>query len=153
MTSPQGRRPSALLVDDSVAERDLYELVLKEHFQILTANRGADAVAVAASDHPDIIVLDVMMPGLTGWETCARIKSNPATADIPVVLLTGVDDVDLTQHAFAVGADDVLNKPCPAGRLLECVRAVLDAHRKERTPQLRAYLPPLTPLPPRGETR
>jgi putative two-component system response regulator len=120
-------RRMLLLLDDCVSERDLYEFVLKDHFEIVTATRGVDALALAASARPDIIVLDVMMPGLTGWETCARIKSNPTTADIPVILLTGVDDVDLTQHAFAVAADAV-NKPCSADRLLECVQAAVERH-------------------------
>jgi putative two-component system response regulator len=132
MKTAPNERPTLLLVDDCMAERDLYEFVLRDHFQILTANRGADAVALAASARPDVLVLDVMMPGLTGWETCARIKTNAITADIPVILLTGVDDVDLTQHAFAVGADDVLNKPCSADRLLECVHAALKRQKTSR---------------------
>jgi CheY-like chemotaxis protein len=118
-------RPTLLLVDDCVAERDLYDLVLQRDFRIVTASRGADALALVASARPDIVVLDVMMPGITGWETCTRIKSDPISADTPVILLTSVDDVDLWQHAVAVGAQAVLNKPCPADRLLNCVRRAL----------------------------
>ena len=114
-----------LLVDDCVSERDLYELVLRPNFQILTATRGADGLAVAVAARPDLIILDVMMPGMDGWETCTRLKSHPRTSDIPVILLTGTDDGDLSQHAIAVGASAVLNKPCPADRLLERIHAAL----------------------------
>jgi CheY-like chemotaxis protein len=115
-----------LLVDDCVAVRELYEMVLEPEFAIVTANRGDDGIAVAIAEHPDVIVLDVAMPGLDGWETCAALKSNPSTARIPVILLTGVEDVDLSQHAMAVGAYAVLNKPCPADRLLMQIRSALD---------------------------
>jgi two-component system cell cycle response regulator len=105
-------------VDDCCAERDLYELVLTPEFRVLTASRGHDALAMAATEHPDVIVLDVLMPGLDGWETCTRMKIDPATADTPVLLLTGSNDGDLSQHAIAVGADAVEHKPCSADRLL-----------------------------------
>jgi sigma-B regulation protein RsbU (phosphoserine phosphatase) len=85
-------------------------------------------VALAASERPDVVVLDVMMPGLNGWETCTRIKSDPATSEIPVILLTGVNDVDLSQHAIAVGAEAVLKKPCSADQLLDCVRLAVQRH-------------------------
>jgi CheY-like chemotaxis protein len=121
----QSGRPTLLLVDDCIAERDLYDVTLQPYFRIVTASRGTDAVALVASERPDIVLLDVMMPGITGWETCTRIKSDPVTADTPVILLTGSDDVDLSQHAVAVGAEAVLNKPCPVDRLLEYLQIAL----------------------------
>jgi len=117
--------PTLLLVDDCVAERDLYALTLRPRFRILTAARGLEGLTLAIARKPDLIVLDVKMPGLDGWETCTRIKSHPVTADIPVILLTGCDDVDLSQHASAVGASAVLNKPCPPERLNEQIAAAL----------------------------
>src|SRR5215472_3970131 len=110
-------RPKVLLVDDCLAERDLYEMMLATEFDVTTAARGLDALRIAASVRPDIVVLDVMMPGLDGWETCTRLRVNPATADTAVVMLTGVDDPDLSSHAKAVGADGVERKPCSADRL------------------------------------
>jgi CheY-like chemotaxis protein len=76
-------------------------------------------------DHPDVVVLDVMMPGLDGWETCVAIKSNPNTADIPVILLTASEEQNLQQHAIAVGANALLSKPCPADRLVATILATL----------------------------
>jgi CheY-like chemotaxis protein len=124
-------RPTVLLVDDCVAERDLYELVLAPECTVLTASRGSDALALAAQTHPDVIVMDVMMPELDGWETCARLKTNPVTADTPVLLLTGANDVDLSQHAVAVGADAIMNKPCPADALLHHIHIAAD-HQQRR---------------------
>src|SRR5688572_20715147 len=91
-----------LLIDDCVTQRDFYEMTLAQDFNVLTAAHGADGLALAAVERPDVIVLDVMMPGLDGWETCTKIKSDPITADIPVILLTGSNDLNLSDHAVAV---------------------------------------------------
>jgi CheY-like chemotaxis protein len=114
-----------LLIDDCVDQRDLHELALEDDFTILTAARGREGLAVARRAKPDVIVLDVMMPGMDGWETCTRIKSEPETAHIPVVLLTGATDVDLRDHAIAVGAFEVLKKPCSVDRLRDVVSAAM----------------------------
>ena len=123
-------RPTLLLVDDCVAERELYELALETEFNILTACRGSDGVNLALSERPDLVLLDVRMPGIDGWTTCAYIKSHPDTADIPVVLLTGADDVDLTQHAVAVGASALLKKPCRADTLCKTIRQTLGTQER-----------------------
>jgi CheY-like chemotaxis protein len=111
------RRLNVLLVDDCVAERDLYQCALEPEFEVLTASRGEEGAAIAAIHHPDVIVLDVLMPGMTGWETCERLKRDAATADIPVVMLTGAHDHDLARQAKAVWASALLHKPCAADRL------------------------------------
>ena len=121
--STAAQRLRLLLVDDCVAERDLYAMVLQPDFTILTASRGDDGVSLATRTHPDAIILDVSMPGLTGWEACARLKTNPDTEHIPVILLTGLDERDLSQHAVAVGASALLRKPCPPDQLRETVLA------------------------------
>jgi CheY-like chemotaxis protein len=127
MNGPSEERPKLLLVDDCVSQRDLYQMVLDPEFNVITASRGLDAVALAAAERPDVVVLDVMMPGLDGWETCTRIKSHPGSADTPVLLLTGNTDADLAQHAIAVGAEAVISKPCSADRLLRMIRDAIDA--------------------------
>jgi two-component system, cell cycle response regulator len=112
-----------LLVDDCVAERDLYQCILEPDFAILTATRGAEGAALAVEHHPDVIVLDVMMPEIDGWETCRRIKTNAVTADIPVLLLTGAEGDDLPRHAKAVWASALLHKPCPGDKLRAAILA------------------------------
>ena len=119
------RRLNVLFVDDCMAERDLYQSVLEPEFDILTASRGDQGVTLAAQYHPDVIVLDVMMPEIDGWETCRRIKSNAGTVDIPVLLLTGADDPDFARHAKAVWASALLHKPCSGGMLRDAIFAAV----------------------------
>jgi len=103
----------------------MYEMTLEAEFDVVTAARGRDGLRLAATNRPDAILLDVLMPEMDGWETCTRLKSDPATESIPVILLTGTTDIDLTDHAMAVGACDVLIKPCSPGRLLGTIQKVL----------------------------
>ena len=117
-------RRRLLLIDDCVALRDLYELVLEREFDVLTATRGAEGAALARDVQPDAIVLDVTMPGMDGWETCALLKHHDFTAHIPVIMLTG-EGGDLAQRATAVGASALLQKPCPAERLRDTILAAL----------------------------
>jgi CheY-like chemotaxis protein len=123
------RKPTVLLIDDSAADRNLYELALEHEFRVLTAARGSEGASLARQSHPDAIVLDVIMPGMDGWETCTFIKSDRVTADIPVILLTGADDRDLSQHATAVGADALLRKPCPLDELRETIVTAMKTRR------------------------
>lgn len=118
-------RPKLLLIDDYAPHRSLYEMALESDFEVVTAARGADGLRLAASSHPDVILLDVFMPEMDGWETCMRLKSDPATESIPVILLTGATDVDLTDHAMAVGASALLTKPCSPDRLLGTIQKTL----------------------------
>jgi DNA-binding response OmpR family regulator len=123
--STESQRLNVLLIDDTVAERDLYELVLRTEFDVLTASRGAEGARLAERAHPDAIVLDVMMPGIDGWQTCARLKSNATTASIPVILLTGCGESNLSERAVAVGASALLHKPCSGDRLRDTILATL----------------------------
>jgi CheY-like chemotaxis protein len=120
---PRRCRLKVLLVDDCIAERDLYQCVLEPEFYILTAARGLEGAELAAAYRPDAIVLDLLMPGIDGLETCARIKRDTVTAEIPVLLLTGVDMHDLSQRAKAVWAWSVLHKPCPVETLRTAILA------------------------------
>lgn len=119
-SNPMGK-PTVLLIDDSSMQRDLYELALERDFHILTASRGSEGASLAQHKRPNAIVLDVLMPGMDGWETCTFIKSDSITANIPVILLTGAEDRDLSQHANAVGATALLRKPCPADLLRDTI--------------------------------
>jgi CheY-like chemotaxis protein len=121
----QETRPTVLLIDDCEPHRSMYEVTLEAEFDVVTAARGREGLRLAATNHPDAILLDVLMPEMDGWETCTRLKSDPATESIPVILLTGTTDIDLTDHAMAVGACDVLTKPCSPDRLLGTIQRVL----------------------------
>src|SRR5437660_1276049 len=111
------RRPRVLMIDDSTAERDLYAFMLEGYLRVLTAGRGAEGLELAEKERPDAIVLDVLMPEMNGWEVCRRLKSNPRTAAIPVIMLTGQDEPALVEEASRNGATRLLRKPCPVEKL------------------------------------
>jgi len=139
-TRPRGRRhdgrPCVLLVDDSAEYRDLYALELQQTASVITASSCEDALALAASEPVDAIVLDVMMPGMDGLQTCERLKSDPATSDIPVIMLTSLDGLGVPETAARLGAASVLIKPCSVERLQIAIREAL---------QEPAAAPPRTP--------
>jgi len=141
--SPRRRdgRPRVLLVDDSVEYRDLYALMLEQTATVITASSGEEAIARAAAESFDAIVLDVLMPGMDGWETCALLKSTPATATVPVIMLTSLDGLDVPATASRVGAASVLIKPCPVDRLAVAIRDAMAQHRVLQSASSLASLP------------
>jgi CheY-like chemotaxis protein len=118
-------RPHVLLVDDSAEYRDLYAVMLEQTATVITASRGEDALTIAVTQPIDAIVLDVMMPGMDGWQTCERLKTNPLTRAIPVIMLTSLDGLDVPETAARVGAAFVLIKPCAVERLALAIKAAL----------------------------
>ena len=123
MNETPGRRVSVLLVDDCGDQRDLYEVLLASEFDVIAASRGPQALTLAAARRPDVVVLDIEMPEMNGFETCRRLKDDPATRPIPVIMLTGSDYVP--DEARRVGAFAVLEKPCPDWRLVETIVAAV----------------------------
>jgi two-component system, cell cycle response regulator len=101
-----------LVVDDIVANVRLLEAKLTaEYFEVVTAMNGLDALEAIQRTKPDIILLDVMMPGMDGFEVCRRIKGNPATQHIPVIMVTALDQTEDRVKGLESGADDFLTKP------------------------------------------
>ncbi|MBE7552324.1 MAG: response regulator [Anaerolineales bacterium] len=118
-----GGRDVVLVIDDDPSVRDLMERFLqKEGFQVETAASGEAGLRLAKELHPAAITLDVMMPGLDGWAVLTALKADPAVADIPVVMLTMMNDKNL---GYALGASDYLTKPIERDRLA----AVLSKYR------------------------
>ena len=96
-----------------------------------TTTQGEEAIGLARAEHFDAVVLDVLMPGMDGWEVCRRLKEDPATGDIPIVMLTSLDAVDVPARARQLGAAAVLMKPCPVERLMLVLNAAA-RHRLAR---------------------
>jgi PAS domain S-box-containing protein len=111
---------TVLVADDDPAVRDLMQrLLIKEGYHMVAADTGAECLRLARKIHPRAITLDVMMPGLDGWAILSALKSDPDLADIPVIMLTIVDDKEL---GYALGATDYLTKPLDRDRLVEVLR-------------------------------
>jgi two-component system cell cycle response regulator len=114
-----------LVVDDVPANVKLLEARLSaEYFDVLTAANGAEALAICARAECDIILLDVMMPDIDGFEVCRRLKSNPATHFIPVVMVTALDSPSDRVRGLEAGADDFLTKPVSDIVLIARVRSL-----------------------------
>ncbi len=114
-----------LVVDDVIQNVKLLEAKLtSEYFEVLTAMNGEEALKVIDEEHPDIILLDVMMPGMDGFEVCRRIRSNPKTAHIPVIMVTALDQAKDRVAGIEAGADDFLTKPVSDLPLFARVRSL-----------------------------
>ncbi len=114
-----------LVVDDTEAIVRLLEAKLTaEYYEVLTAHDGPTALAIAASERPDIVLLDVMMPGMDGFQVCRRLKDDPDTRHVPVVLITALDGRADRVAALEAGADDFLTKPIDDVMLFARVRSL-----------------------------
>jgi two-component system cell cycle response regulator len=115
-----------LVVDDVPANLRLLEArLLAEYFEVLTATSGAQALEICEDGGVDVVLLDVMMPGMDGFEVCRRIKTNPETAHIPIVMVTALDQVADRIRGLEVGADDFLTKPANDLQLMTRVKSLV----------------------------
>ena len=101
-----------LVVDDILANVKLLEARLQaEYFEVLTAFSGPEALDVCARERVDVVLLDVMMPGMDGFEACRRLKADPATQDVPVIMVTAYGDEERRRRASEYGAAEFVTKP------------------------------------------
>ncbi len=104
-------QPRLLIVDDDIANIELLAGIFDDHYEILFAATGDKALKIASVAQPDVILLDVMMPEMDGFEVCTRLKADPLTRDIPVVFITGMGDTQAETRGLQLGAMDYITKP------------------------------------------
>ncbi|HEV8026092.1 MAG TPA: PleD family two-component system response regulator [Stellaceae bacterium] len=127
-----------LVVDDVDVNVRLLEAKLSsEYFTVLTASSGEQALQAVKSERPDIVLLDVMMPEMDGFEVCRRLKSDPKTADIPVIMVTALSEVSDRVRGLQAGADDFLTKPVNDVALFARVRSLVRLKRMTEEWRLR----------------
>ena len=118
--------PRILIVDDERRNRELLEVMLStEGYLLETATCGEEALRMVAQQPPDLILLDIMMPGMDGYQVAARIKGNVATKHILVIMLTALDDRNSKMHGLSAGAEEFLTKPVNRAELCSRVRDLL----------------------------
>ncbi|HEX4566698.1 MAG TPA: response regulator [Vicinamibacterales bacterium] len=118
--------PLVLVVDDAADARALYGEYLEYlGFRVETAENGAQAIQSARREWPSIIIMDLAMPELDGWQAIKRLKSDPLTADIPIVALSAYSFGEEPKRAREAGADLCLSKPCLPSQLARVIRALL----------------------------
>jgi CheY-like chemotaxis protein len=123
-------RPLVLLVEDQSDLRHLYAQQLAlSGFDVIEAENGADAIEHTTSNRPDVVLMDLSLPVVDGWEATRRLKSDERTAHIPVVALTAHDGSGELQRATRAGCDWFVPKPCPPDALIVEVRRVLASGR------------------------
>lgn len=121
-------RPLVLIVEDQPDLRLLYvEHLTTSGFDVIEAANGADAIDHTSSHQPDVVLMDLSLPVVDGWEATRRIKADARTAHIPVVALTGHDGSGELERATLAGCDWFVPKPCPPAALITEIRRVLTA--------------------------
>jgi DNA-binding response OmpR family regulator len=134
------RRPAfrVLVAED---ERDVAELIrytlAREGFDVILASNGADALRLVRENLPDLVLLDLMLPQVNGWELCRRLKQDPATRALPVIIVTARAEEGDKVLGFEVGADDYVTKPFSTRELVARVRAVVRRTRPPETEERR----------------
>ncbi len=139
---PAVGRPRILIVDDEPATRDLLtDLLAAEGYRTESVAGGHEALVRAGQSPPDLIVLDVAMPDIDGFEVCRQLKADGRTAQVPILFITGLDDAAAKDEGLAAGADDYVTKPLEPTDLLIRIRSLLRvSHLSQELDRTLAYL-------------
>lgn len=117
-----------LIVDDEERNRKLLEVFMQaEGYRTISVGDGREAVALASRELPDLILLDMMMPGMDGFDVARALKGEPSLRRIPVIVVSSLDDIASRRRVLSAGADEVLNKPIDRWQLLQHVSRLLKA--------------------------
>jgi DNA-binding response OmpR family regulator len=123
---PEAAAPRILLVDDDPVIVRLLQINFRlEGYDVDTASRGEQALEKVRAHRPDVILLDVMMPGIDGWEVCRQLKETPGAKDIPVIFLSARAQAEDRHRGYALGVDEYVTKPFDPAHLVQIVRRSL----------------------------
>lgn len=142
MPNNGSQKPKVLVVDDNLQNLELILAYLEDvECETISATGGQEALDLIDNDTPDLVLLDVMMPKISGFEVCKRIKSNPKTADLPVIMVTALSEMGDIERAINSGTDDFLSKPVNKWELLTRVKTMLKLkHLEDQLERTLAYL-------------
>ncbi|PHV18394.1 two-component system response regulator [Janthinobacterium sp. BJB303] len=140
MSGPRPGKPLLLVVDDEAANLQLLRHILQDDYTLLFAKDGARALALARQERPALILLDVMMPGMSGHDVCRRLKAEAPTAAIPVIFVTALNDMRDELSGFEAGAVDYISKPLSPAIVRARVRTHLSLVRIEELTQTRLQI-------------
>ncbi len=132
-SAPRGRGTATVLIaDDEPGIRNLLRITLNlDGIRLIEAANGIEAIAMARAAHPDVVLLDVKMPFLDGFEVCRHLRADPETAGAYIIILTQLDQPDSRSTSRASGADDYLSKPFSPLTLMQQICDILEGRRRE----------------------
>jgi len=135
-------KPLVLVVDDNEQNLELILAYLEDvDCQTISATSGIEALDIVRKKLPDLVLLDVMMPKISGFEVCRRVKNDPQTADIPIIMVTALNELADIEKAINSGTDDFLSKPVNKWELITRVKTMLKLkHLTDRLERTLAYL-------------
>lgn len=121
-----------LIVEDELTTAKLVKMVLKKQgYRVVAVTNGSEALGIADDLVPDLILLDIVLPGMDGFQVCEYIRKNPRTKEIPVIMFSGLDRPADQRKAYMAGTDDYLTKPVKMADLLEKIRMVFQLNKLE----------------------
>jgi len=121
-----------LIIDDEAFILTVTRDILQASgFEVLTAKNGIEGIKQAQREHPDVIILDVMMSGMDGYETCRRLKKDEGTRDIAVIMLTALENEKFNSKAFQAGAEWTITKSLDPAKLISTVGLAMSSHRRK----------------------
>ncbi len=139
---PEKKIPTVLVVDDNQPNLELLQAYLEDvECETIPARDGLEALEIVVREAPDLVLLDVMMPKMSGFEVCKRIKNSPGICDIPIIMVTALNEFGDIERGIDSGADDFLSKPINKLELIARVRTMLKLkHLSDKLERTLAYL-------------
>lgn len=125
--------PKILAVEDDLSSIALLKLILEAYSELIIAKNGEEALEKASSCNPDLVLVDLDLPDISGIEVCRRLKADPTLTDVPIIFLTGYSDIMFEAQAFEAGAIDYIVKPVSPYRVLMRVNAHLNIRLPDRS--------------------